>query len=257
MPFLPDTPVTTFTDLTPHQIWLAVLAVCTVSYVSYLLQRYVAPREGGLWAAVLGGLYSSTATTVVLARRARAVPALAPQAVVGIILATAIMYLRILIVVAVFNRALALALAPTFGALATAGLIFAGLRHWLSRAPAGAASANDAPVNPLELSAALIFAVLFVIVSLATAWARVRFGAAGLYALAGIIGFSDIDPFVLSVASGEVPPPAAVTAILIAASSNNLLKAVYAAAFAGFRTAIPAAAALAALAFGGLAAAWW
>jgi uncharacterized membrane protein (DUF4010 family) len=260
LPFLPDQPLTTLTSLTPRQVWLAVLAVCTVSYASYLLQRTVAPRQSGLWTAVLGGLYSSTATTVVLARRARAVPGLEPQAQTGIILASAIMYLRILIVVALFDQPLALALAPALLSLAVAGLAFAGLRYRSSRDQNASAVDGGAPDNPLELSAAFIFAVLFVAVSLTIAWARSRFGAAGLYVLAGIVGLTDIDPFVLSLASsgGSSPPAtAAVAAILIASSSNNLLKAVYAAAFAGFRAALPAALALAALAGGGCIAAWW
>jgi uncharacterized membrane protein (DUF4010 family) len=260
LPFLPSEPVTTLTDITPRQVWLAVLAVCTVSYASYLLQRYVAPREGGLWTAVLGGLYSSTATTVVLARRARSAPALAGQAQTGIILATAIMYLRLLIVVALFDRPLAVALAPALIALALCGLVFAGLWYWMGPAPSGSASAAEALDNPLELSPALVFAALFVAISLAATWVRVSFGAAGLYALAGIVGFSDIDPFVLSIASGgaaPIPAPTAVAAILIAASSNNVLKAIYTAGFAGFRPAIPPAAALALLAFGGAGAAWW
>ena len=112
LPLLPDQPVTDLTDITPRQVWLAVLAVCTVSYASYLLQRYIAPAGAGLWVAVLGGLYSSTATTVVLARRAGAEPATLPQAQTGIILATAVMYLRLLVIIVVFNRPLALGLAP-------------------------------------------------------------------------------------------------------------------------------------------------
>ena len=68
-PFLPDKPIGGFTEVTPHQVWLAVIAVSTVSYASYLLRRYGAPPGAGLWIAVLGGLYSSTVTTVVLARR--------------------------------------------------------------------------------------------------------------------------------------------------------------------------------------------
>lgn len=258
LPFLPSQPVTPLTDITPHQVWLAVLAVCTLSYASYLLQRYVAPREGGLWAAVLGGLYSSTATTVVLARRAHAASGLVAQAQAGIILATAIMYLRILIVVALFDQPLALALAPALVALTAGGLVLAGVWHRLGRASAGVVP-DGVLDNPLELSAALIFAVLFVVVSLAVTWARSRFGTAGLYVLAGIVGLTDIDPFVLSLASaGTASPPsaAAIAAILIASSSNNLLKAVYTAVFAGFRAAIPAMAALAVLAIGGLAAAW-
>src|ERR1700693_421826 len=70
LPFLPDKPITGLSEITPHQVWLAVVAVSTVSYASYLLRRYVAPPGANLWVAVLGGLYSSTVTTVVLARRA-------------------------------------------------------------------------------------------------------------------------------------------------------------------------------------------
>jgi len=74
LPLLPDTPVTDLTSITLQQAWLAMVAVCTVSYASYLLQRYVAPSSAGVLTAVLGGIYSSTATTLVLARRARTEP---------------------------------------------------------------------------------------------------------------------------------------------------------------------------------------
>ena len=135
LPFLPNEPVTRLTEITPHQVWLAVLAVCTVSYASYLLQRYVAPPGGGLWVAVLGGLYSSTATTVVLARRAGAEPAMLRQAQTGIMLATSVMYLRMLIIVAMFDLPLARALAPALLPLAALGLALAGLWHQLHAAP--------------------------------------------------------------------------------------------------------------------------
>jgi uncharacterized membrane protein (DUF4010 family) len=260
LPFLPDTPLTSFSPITPHQVWLAVLAVCTVSYASYLLQRYIAPRGGGLWTALLGGLYSSTATTVVLARRGGGAPALLRQAQAGIILATAIMYLRMLIIVAMFNWALALALAPALAGLAAFGLVMAGLWQWLGAPPRGDQPASETPRNPLELTAALVFATLFVVVSLASVWVRARYGAAGMYGLAAIVGTTDIDPFVLSLASGSTAPlplPTEVAAILIAASSNNVLKALYAAGFGGVRAALVPGAALAVLALAGCAAAWW
>jgi uncharacterized membrane protein (DUF4010 family) len=261
LPFLPSEPITTLTAITPRQVWLAVLAVGTVSYASYLLQRYVAPREGGLWTAVLGGLYSSTATTVVLARRGRAMPGQLVQVQTGIILATAIMYLRLLIVVALFDHPLALSLAPALLALAAAGLILAGL--WYRLGPArvsGSDAASTAPANPLELNAALVFAILFIAVSLASTWVRAKFGATGLYALAAIVGLTDIDPFVLSIASGDAattPSAIAVPAILVAASSNNILKAAYTAGFAGARAALAPAGGLVLLALAGAAAAWW
>jgi uncharacterized membrane protein (DUF4010 family) len=260
LPFLPNEPVTRFAEITPHQVWLAVLAVCTVSYASYLLQRYVAPPGGGLWVALLGGLYSSTATTVILARQARAGPAMLRQAQTGIMLATSVMYVRLLIIVAMFDRPLARALAPTLLTLAFVGLALAGLWYRLRTAPPATQAGAAPPANPLELSAALIFAVLFVAVSLAAAWARTEFGQSGLFGLAAIVGFADIDPFVLSIASGGAAPLSAgagAAAILIASASNNLLKAAYAGAFAGVRAAAAPAVVLVVLALGAAGAAWW
>ena len=172
LPLLPDQPVTNLTEITPHQVWLAVLAVCTVSYASYLLQRYVAPPGAGLWVALLGGFYSSTATTVVLARQARADPSTLLQAQIGIILATSVMYLRLLVIIGVFNRPLAFGLAPTLLALSAVGLVIAGLWYWINRADAGDKAPAKSSSNPLELGAAAVFAILFVLISLLSAWAR-------------------------------------------------------------------------------------
>jgi uncharacterized membrane protein (DUF4010 family) len=260
LPFLPNEPITALSAITPHQVWLAVLAVCSVSYASYLLQRYVAPSGAGLWVAVLGGLYSSTATTVVLARRARAEPAMRQQVQTGIILATAVMYIRLLIIVAMFDRSLAAALAPTLLTLAVIGVALAGLWYRASLVPKTPQAEPRPPSNPLELTAAFIFAAFFVVISLASVWVRSEFGERGLLGLAAIVGATDIDPFVLSVAAGGTAPltaSAGVAAILIAASSNNVVKAAYAVAFAGSRAAAVPAAALGLLALGGGAAAWW
>ncbi len=260
LPLLPDRPVTDLSQITPHQVWLAVLAVCTVSYASYLLQRYVAPAGAGLWVALLGGFYSSTATTVVLARRARAEPVALPQAQVGIILATSVMYLRLLVIIGVFNRPLAFGLAPALLGLSAAGLVMAGLWYWIREAHAGGRAPARPSSNPLEIGAAVVFATLFVLISLVSAWARSHYGATGIYLLAAIVGVADIDPFVLSLAehaAGQMPLRVGIVAILIASSSNNLLKAGYAAAFAGARASAVPAAALVLLALGGIGSAAW
>lgn len=259
LPFLPNQPVTRLTDITPHQVWLAVLAVTTVSYASYLLQRYVAPPGAGLWVAFLGGLYSSTATTVILARQARAEPAMLRQAQIGIVLATSVMYVRLLIVVALFNLPLATALAPPLLALTVLGLALAGFWYWRRAVSLAPASGVRPPANPLELTAALVFATLFVVIALASAWVRTVFGEGGVFGLAALVGATDIDPFVLNIAAGgaaPLPVGIAAAAILIAASSNNLVKAAYAGAFAGWRAATAPTAGLALLAAGGLAAAY-
>ncbi|MFY9897565.1 MAG: DUF4010 domain-containing protein [Xanthobacteraceae bacterium] len=262
LPLLPNQPVTTLTPITPRQVWLALVVVCAFSYVSYLAQRYWAAAAGGLWMAALGGLYSSTAATVVLARQAKAEPALRRQAEAGITLATAIMYLRILAIVAIFNLELARALILPLGALSLAGFIFCAVQYrWRAGANQQSAQAMHlaASANPLELGAAAIFALLFVAVSVITVLVKSQLGISGIYALAAIVGVSDIDPFVLNLAQGGVAGienAALAAAILIAASSNNILKAVYAAGFAGGKATAASAAALVALAIGGFAAAY-
>jgi len=262
LPLLPNEPVTTLTAITPRQVWLALVVVATFSYVSYLGQRYWAAAAGGLWMAALGGLYSSTATTVVLARQAKADPAVRRHAQAGITLATAIMYVRILAVTAVFNLTLASRLALPMLGLSAAGLLICALQYWVFGRAAGDQKARQQPMklgtsgNPLELGAAGIFAALFVITSFLSTWASKEFGVTGIYSLAAIVGISDIDPFVLNLAQGGltgVAPDTLVGAILIAASSNNILKAFYAAFFAGGRATAASAAALVFLAAAGVA----
>ena len=262
LPLLPNEPVTTLTSITPRQVWLALVVVCTFSYVSYLAQRYWAAAAGGLWMAALGGLYSSTATTVVLARQAKADPAVRRHAQAGITLATAIMYLRILAITAIFNMTLARLLALPLIGLSAAGLVICALQYWVFGKSADGQQAQQGPMklaaagNPLELGAAVIFAVLFVATSFLSTWATKEFGVTGIYSLAAIVGISDIDPFVLNLAQGGltgVSEATLVGAILIAASSNNILKAFYAAFFAGGRATAASAAALIVLAAAGVA----
>lgn len=255
LPLLPTEPVTTLTSITPRQAWLALLAVCTISYASYLVQRLLAPPEGEIWMAVLGGAYSSTATTVVLARRTRAEPASAARSQAGITVATAVMYLRVLAIVAVFNLGLARALALPLVALSVVGLVWAGVQY--RRALASAApSGIYRPRNPLEIGAAMLFAVLYVAISLLSTWVVAEFGRAGIYVLAAIVGVTDIDPFVLNLAQGGAATVAidtAAGAILIATASNNMLKATYTLAFAGRQQSLPTVAALATMAALGVA----
>jgi uncharacterized membrane protein (DUF4010 family) len=262
LPLLPNHPVTTLTAITPRQVWLALVVVCSFSYASYLAQRYWAAAAGGLWMAALGGLYSSTATTVVLARQAKADPALKRQAQSGITLATAIMYLRLLAVLMIFNMTLARVLALPLLGLALAGFIICALQYWHGRT-ADTAVQTAMPAaqsgNPLELGAAAIFAALFVAVSIVSAVAKAQFGVSGIYGLAAIVGVTDIDPFVLNLAQGGisgVQNSDLAAAVLIASSSNNVLKALYAAFFAGGRATAASAVTLVVLAVAGLAAAY-
>jgi uncharacterized membrane protein (DUF4010 family) len=261
LPLLPNEPVTSLTPITPFQVWLAVVVVSSLSYGSYLLQKLLSGQRSLLATSLLGGMYSSTATTVVLAKRLRENTKAPSRYQAGIVLATALMYVRLLIVVAIFNTSIARELLAPLLLLGLVGVALAGLRLRAARHDAAVdAGAAPPPSNPLELSAALIFAALFVVTSVVSAWVIGSFGDVGVYWLASIVGVSDIDPFVLSIAQGGasgMTPHTAAIAILIAASSNNVLKAIYSVSFGGWRCSIPIVASLIALSLIGLAAAAW
>lgn len=232
LPLLYGAPKIPFTDITPFNVWLAVVAVSALSYASYLLQRYVLPHGGILVTAALGGLYSSTATTVVLARDAHD-QGVTPQITAGIVTATAMMYVRILVVVAIFNAALA---RPLLVPLLVLAAIAAFVATLFARVGAnGKATPPVTASNPLKLGTAVVFAVLLVAISLLSTWVQAHLGTQGVLVLAALVGVTDIDPFVLSLAQGgaaSIGITMSAVAIVIAASSNNLLKAIYTVAFA-------------------------
>jgi uncharacterized membrane protein (DUF4010 family) len=240
LPLLPDNRLIAAAPLTPYRVWLAVVAISGLSYLTYLVQRYL-PAKGGtakggaLFPALLGGAYSSTATTVVLAKRQGEAAAPRAELSAGIVAATTVMYLRLAIVMALFSLPLAATLAPALAFL----FVAAGLLAWREWRRAERDTAPDLTIpaaNPLQLTTALVFAGLFVAISLATVWVEKLFGQAGIFALAAIVGASDIDPFVLNLAQGGAPGmglSAIAAAILIAASANNLAKSAYAISFGG------------------------
>ncbi|MDE2134006.1 MAG: DUF4010 domain-containing protein [Alphaproteobacteria bacterium] len=259
LPLVPNRPWTGIVPLTPYQVWLAVVAVCALSYMSYLIQKYVRIRNAALLPAILGGIYSSTATTIVLAKQLRDARGARPELTAGIVAATAIMYVRLGIIVALFNLRFALTLSPALGALFLAGAAISAF-EW-RRIPR---SNQDIGLgitasNPLQISAAAIFAALFVIISVVSAWAKTALGPLGLFAVAAAVGVADIDPYVINIAQGGVPgmtPDTLSAAVLIAASSNNILKAVYSAAFGGWASAWRASLLLLVLAVPGFVAAY-
>jgi uncharacterized membrane protein (DUF4010 family) len=154
----------------------------------------------------------------------------------GIVTATTIMYLRIAIVVALFDLSLAIVLLPALLGLFLVGTAAAAW-EWRRRTSTAAATAIPA-INPLQLATAVTFAAMFVIITVASSWVRASFGQRGILGLAALAGTTDVDPFVLPLAQGGVTgmsPHALAAAILIAASSNNMLKAIYAVAFGGLR----------------------
>jgi uncharacterized membrane protein (DUF4010 family) len=237
LPIVPNRTFGTF-GFNPFKTWLVVIAVSAISYGSYLLQVRTQGRGGVLLAALLGGAYSSTLTTVVLAKRAREQSR--PRLYSGsMLVASGVMYLRLLALLGFFNRQLLHRLRLPFLLLAAVALLVGWL--WTRTQDQGGRAAEQKvqPKNPLEMGAAFLFAGLFVGMLFITHLALVYLGRAGLFALAAVMGVADVDPFILSLAdsaSALTPVALAGGAIIIAAASNNLIKGIYAFGFGDRRT---------------------
>ena len=159
LPILPNEQFSQF-QINPFKTWLVVVAVSAVSYGSYVIQRLTKGQGGVILASILGGAYSSTLTTVVLAKRSsqEGHPHLFSG---GILIASGVMYLRLAALLALFNRDLMTLLAPSF--IVLGGLAICTGWFWSRKSDASSAEImkHVEPQNPLELRAAFLFALLF------------------------------------------------------------------------------------------------
>ena len=240
LPLLPDTKSIPYIPLSPFKIWLAVVVISAISYGGYILQKYFFPSKGYYLTGLLGGSYSSTATTVVLARKLRkgTVTGVLNAAIIS---ATSVMYLRLVIIALIFNFTIGKALAIPFVLLSLSGFVISFF--YLKNLKEGADTGDIVDRNPLELRTAFVFAGLFVVMIVITQYVTQHYGSKGLELLSFVVGFTDIDPFILSILTGKfsVSDTQIISAIMIAAGSNNLLKAIYALWFGSVRKSYPAA----------------
>ncbi len=234
LPLLPDTKIIPYIPLSPFKIWLAVVVISGISYGGYILQKYFFPSKGYYLTGLLGGLYSSTATTVVLARKSKQIEG-SRVIDAAIISATSIMYLRLIVVALIFNADIGKNLLLPFISLALIGFIISLL--YLKNQEKHQEHVSIVDKNPLELTTAFIFAFLFVAMIVLTHFVTKHYGSSGLEILSFFVGFTDIDPFILSVLTGKfsVTTTQILGAIMIAAGSNNILKALYAVWFGNIK----------------------
>jgi uncharacterized membrane protein (DUF4010 family) len=258
LPALPNQQFGRF-HINPFKTWLVVVAVSAISYGSYVLQKVTKKSGGVVLTAFLGGAYSSTVTTVAMSRRAarEARPHLFAG---GILIASGVMYVRLGALLLLFNRQLGLMLAPA--CLILAGVAIAFGWFWSHRPDAQASQIKREfePGNPLELTAAFLFALLFLAMLVATQLAVTYLGRAGVNILAAIMGVTDVDPFIMGMtqAAGTLTPlKVAAVAVMIAAASNNLVKGIYSYSLADRKTGRQSLAFLISLAAAGLVPLLW
>lgn len=226
LPILPDHNYGPFGTLNPYQTWLMVVLVSGVSLAGYLALRIVGTRYGTPLLGLLGGLVSSTATTVVYSRSGRAAPEAARVAVIVILLANLVVLVRLCIVTAVVQPAMLPMLATVLGSGLVLG-IAGTLSLWLRRDHQDSGAVPEIS-NPTELRTALSFGALYAGVLLLAAWLSDMAGSRGLYAVALVSGLTDVDAITLSSLRlhelGSLQRHEAVTAIGLALLSNITFK---------------------------------
>lgn len=200
LPMLPDRPFIAGVPVTPYSIWLATVAVSGISYFSYILRRYVFKSAGVMVAGMLGGIYSSTATIIVLSRESKSAGEDARREyVAAMLMSVAMMFLRFIILAVIFNRTLFAILLPPLLVMFVATASISLFLHFRWRHSSGGLSVkSDVTSNPLEFKVALIFALLFVAFTFLTHYTWLYLGDSGLNALSFVSGLSDITPFVLN-----------------------------------------------------------
>lgn len=246
LPALPDEAYDKWGALNPRHIWLMVTLITGMSLAGYLAHRFIGARRGAIVAGALGGLISSTATTVSFGRQgARPGGAALAAAVIGI--ACAIMYARVGIEIgAVAPAMLAAAWAP-LGSMAAATALGAGLA-WARAGRAEGAPAQEHG-NPAELRAALIFGGTYALIAIGAAAAKEYLGESALFGVAAASGATEMDAITLSIArmadGGALEPGGAWRYIVVAAMANTVFKWIIAAALGGRSVAVALAPAFA------------
>ena len=226
LPILPDHAFGPYAVLNPRNIWLMVVLISGIGLASHVALRVSGARHGAIVAGLMGGLVSSTATTVLYAQRSREAPELRRLASVVVPLANLVPLVRIALIAAVLAPALLGFLAPVLAAALLGGIAVTALS--LRGATADGAPPVPESRNPAELGTALRFAGFYALVLFASAWLSDLAGSGGLFATAMLSGLVDIDPIVLSALNlfggARLSPHQAVAAIAVAYAANVIFK---------------------------------
>jgi uncharacterized membrane protein (DUF4010 family) len=255
LPLLPDRAADPLGVLNPYRIWMMVVLIVALGLAGHAALKAFGSTAGTLLMGVLGGLISSTATTVDQSRRSRADGASSALAAIVVILASATTIVRILVEVAAVSTPLLVhVLAPMLVVLVVLGLGAAFLRL-VTRGEAGAITADE---NPAQLRTALVFAALYAVVIVAVAASRKWFGEGGLAVVAVLSGLTDVDAITLSTAQlvkdGRLEVGEGLRVIMLAALSNLAFKGVLVGVLATRRMLVRVAVAFAAAILAGIAA---
>ena len=257
LPLLPNRNYGPYGALNPYQIWWMVVLIVGVGLAGYAALRLVGQQRGAVMLGLLGGLVSSTATTLSFSRHARASSAIMPVAVTVIVLANLVVLVRLGVLAAVLAPGVLTQLAPVLlGGLVAGGL---GAAYGVRRLQPQGEMPALAMGNPTELRPALGFGLMYAVVLLAAAWLSDWLGTRGLYAVALASGLTDVDPITLSslrlLNLDKLTVAGVVNVVTLAVLANLLFKSALALVIGGWQMARHAIAGMGAVGVG-MVAAW-
>lgn len=228
LPLLPDRTFGPFDVLNPSKIWIMVVLISGLSFTGYILFKIVGTEKGILLLSLLGGLASSTAATLSLTQRSKDVPALSKNLAGGIILASSIMFPRVLIIIFLLNSELGISLLMPFGIFMITGFIVSFILIHYSKKSA----TNEIKLsNPFYVMTALKFGLVFGLILFATGAAQHYLGEDGIFyagLLGGLVNFDAVALSMSDMAASSVQLTVASTAVLLASMTNTIVKMIIA-----------------------------
>lgn len=229
LPVLPNEEYGPYAVLNPQEIWLMVVLIVGLGLGGYFLYKWLGKDAGTISNGILGGLISSTATTVTYATRSKDVPSISRLAAFIVIAASTVALIRVIIEVAIVSpNNLGRIAPPLLTVLGSMILISVGMYFLSRRNGAEEVEEMPEPDNPAQLKTALVFGALYAIILIGVAAAKDYFGQGGLLIVSIISGFTDVDAITLSLANtlnrGGIEVDNAWKYMLIASFSNLLFK---------------------------------
>ena len=226
LPLLPDRTYGPYDVLNPRQVWWMVVLIVSINLAGYVAVKLLGASSGTVLSGVLGGLVSSTATTIAYARRSAGAADAANRAAFVIVVASTVSMARVLVEVAVVAPSRLSAVGTPLALMLTWMVLVASAAYLMGRRAGNAELPQSG--NPAELKPALVFAAIYAAVTLAVAFAKARFGDSGLLPVALVSGLTDVDAITLSTAnlaeSGRLEPATTWRLILIAVLANLAFK---------------------------------
>ena len=228
LPILPDQTYGPLDVINPRQIWKMVVLIAGVNLVGYALVKLLGAQQGIGLAGFLGGLASSTATTLGFSRHSREDPKLARDLAFGIVLASTIMFIRVLVEAFTVNPSLGFVLLVPIASAGGAGLLGCAILWFSERRKAKQIQKRVEAHNPFELWPAIQFGLLFGVILFVSRAAQEFFGTTGIYVSSVLAGLTDVDAITLSLsnlARTTITEQVAARGITLAALTNTAVKA--------------------------------